>query len=308
MSTACPLHKVFKIGKKVQNFNQETKRSLLGKIRGVDKYECSINVQIVEVFDRFCSSNDPPTSSSSSFYLEVEKGLVLRSLMAAFWLRNRPSQSELWRGVKEIDPHQSCQKKNKVKNRHKTFYIFSTKSDNAPAKSLLLRSKTFILHGMINTAASRGPWWALTLKLSQEKKHFLASFSSVYSHIIFFLYYQLRHHRVTPLHLSASPVKQKLKSDRTQSDFPFFFFCFADWCFGVSSVAFSTFSPGPCLVPFVSVSGKCVWLSETIGFGSLRRALQSTADCKLYFSTELLGHYYGAWSEQCLLVFTGRQL
>lgn len=144
--------------------------------------------------------------------------------MAAFWLRNRPSQSELWRGVKEIDPHQSCQKKNKVKNRHKTFYIFSTKSDKAPAKSLLLRSKTFILHGMINTAASRGPWWALTLKLSQEKKHFLASFSSVYSHIIFFLYYQLRHHRVTPLHLSASPVKQKLKSDRTQSDFPFFFF------------------------------------------------------------------------------------
>lgn len=186
MSTACPLHKVFKIGKKVQNFNQETKRSLLGKIRGVDKYECSINVQIVEVFDRFCSSNDPPTSSSSSFYLEVEKGLVLRSLMAAFWLRNRSSQSELWRGVKEIDPHQSCQKKKKVKNRHKTFYIFSTKSDKAPAKSLLLRSKTFILHGMINTAASRGPWWALTLKLSQEKKHFLASFSSVYSHIIFF--------------------------------------------------------------------------------------------------------------------------
>lgn len=59
-------------------------------------------------------------------------------------------------------------------------------------------------------------------------------------------------------------------------------------------MAFSTFSPGPCLVPFVSVSGKCVWLSETIGFGSLRRALQSTADCKLYFSTELLGHYYGA--------------
>lgn len=97
-----------------------------------------------------------------------------------------PSQSELWRGVKEIDPHQSCQKKKKVKNRHKTFYIFSAKSDNAPAKSLLLRSKTFILHGMINTAASRGPWSALTLKLSQEKKHSLASFSSVYSHIIFF--------------------------------------------------------------------------------------------------------------------------
>lgn len=307
MSTACPLHKVFKIGKKVQNFNQETKRSLLGKIRGVDKYECSINVQIVEVFDRFCSSNDPPTSSSSPFYLEVEKGLVLRSLMAAFWLRNRPSQSELWRGVKEIDPHQSCQKKKKVKNRHKTFYIFSTKSDNAPAKSLLLRSKTFILHGMINTAASRGPWWALTLKLSQEKKHFLASFSSVYSHIIFFCTISLD---ITELRLFISLHLPSNKNSNltVHNQISLFFFCFADWCFGVSSVAFSTFSPGPCLVPFVSVSGKCVWLSETIGFGSLRRALQSTADCKLYFSTELLGHYYGAWSEQCLLVFAGRQL
>lgn len=107
-----------------------------------------------------------------------------------------------------------------------------------------------------------------------------------------------------PLHLSASPIKQRWKSDHTQWDFP----VFADWCFGVSSVAFSTFSLGPCLVPFVSVSGKCVWLSKTIGFGGLRRALQSTADSKLYFSTELLGHYYGAWSEQCLLIFTGGQL
>lgn len=118
------------------------------------------------------------------------------------------------------------------------------------------------------------------------------------------LFYQPRHHKDMTLHLFASPIKQKWKSDRTQWDFP----VFADWCFGVSSVAFSTFSPGPCLVPFVSVSGKCVGLSKTIGFAGLRRTLQSTTDSKLYFSTELLGHYYGAWSEQCLLVFTGRQL
>lgn len=123
----------------------------------------------------------------------------------------------------------------------------------------------------------------------------------VYSHSAFF--YQLRYQDM-PLHPSASPIKQKWKSDRTQWDFA----VFADWCFGVSSVAFSTFSPGPCLVPFVSVSGKCVWLSKTIGSGGLRHALQSRADSKLYFSTELLGHYYGAWSEQCLLIFTGRQL
>lgn len=63
-----------------------------------------------------------------------------------------------------------------------------------------------------------------------------------------------------------------------------------------------------CLVPFVSLSEKCVWLSKVIGFGGVRCTLKGAADSKLYFSTELLGHYHGAWSEQCLLVLRGRQL
>lgn len=112
------------------------------------------------------------------------------------------------------------------------------------------------------------------------------------------LFYQHRHHKVIPLHLQTN---KKWKSDRTQYDFPVL-----AGCFGLSSLTFSSFSP--CLVPFVSVSGKCVWLSKAIGFGGVRCALKGTTDSKLYFSTELLGHYHGAWSEQCLLVFRGRQL
>lgn len=59
---------------------------------------------------------------------------------------------------------------------------------------------------------------------------------------------------VAKLHLFSSlhlPLTQKWKSDHTQWDFPIF----ADWCFGVSSVAFSTLSPGLVLCHLFQLAG-----------------------------------------------------
>ncbi len=108
-----------------------------------------------------------------------------------------------------------------------------------------------------------------------------------------------------PLQLSALPIKQKWKSDSKQWDFPVIFVCF---CWLVLQSLWALPHRGPCLLPFVSVSKECVQLSKRIGYGGLRHALRGTADSELYFFIELLGHYYGAWSEQCGPLFTGRQL
>lgn len=51
--------------------------------------------------------------------------------------------------------------------------------------------------------------------------------------------------------------------------------------FGISSLTFNT-SP-PCLVPFVSVSKKCEWLSKAIGSGGVRRALKRHSRQQIVF-------------------------